>query len=345
MILNKVSSGVAMSDCFPTPKRIVSTLAGAAAIALSLWVNPTLAGDPFRTSNPRLIGQKTEAAFNAIFKDGNYREAAESLLPQAATNEPNEPLIYAMQASLTYTDWQANNKEKALLDQIQSDATKTRQFAEQLQASDPVRGNLYIAVSHGLEAATILEQEGTVRGAPKALSKLQQVYQSLEAAEKIAPQDPELNLIKGWMDLLIAVNLPFSDPTEAIARLEKAGPNYLAYRGIAVGYRDLKQYDKAFDYVNRALAASPNHPELHYLKAQILVKLNRREEAKADFQAALAKSPQLPKSLVAQIFFEQCRSQHRANDQKRGECVPKRNQIRDTVGKWGPVPNALPSLD
>jgi tetratricopeptide (TPR) repeat protein len=334
----------------PRSKWLVSTLAGAGAFAFGVFTLPSLAGDPFRSNSPRPIGEKTQQAFNAIFLEGNYREAAESLLQQAEAIEPNEPLVHAMQASIAYTDWQANKKDTALLQTVKSYAIKTGETAERLKTTDPVRGNIYTAVSHGLEAATILEEEGNVQGAAKALGKLQQVYGFLDAAEKEAPQDPELNLIKGWMDLLIAVNLPFSDPTQAIARLELARPSYLADRGIAVGYRDLKNYDQALKHVDRALEAAPNHPELHYLKAQILVRQaeknkqpDQRHAAKAAFQAALTKPERLPKGLVAQIFFEHCRNQRRIDNKERN-CDGKRDQIRDAASRWGPTASQLPQM-
>ncbi len=336
----------------PRSKRFVSALAGAGAFAFGVFVLPSLAGDPFRSNNPRSIGTITQQAFDAIFLEGNYREAAEGLLPQATAREPNEPLVYAMQASIAYTHWQGNKKDTALLAEVKSNATKTLEAAEKLKATDSMRGNLYTAVSHGLEAATILEEEGSVRGAAKALGKLQQVYGFLDAAEKEAPQDPELNLIKGWMDLLIAVNLPFSDPTQAIARLEKASPSYLAARGIAIGHRDLKNYDEALQHVDRALQAAPNNPELHYLKAQILVRqaeknkqTDQRNAAKASFQTALSKPERLPKALVAQIFFEYCRNQRRIDNKERN-CDGKRDQIRDDpASRWGPTASQLPGLD
>ena len=39
-----------------------------AAIALNLWTSPSLAGDPFLRREPHPIGDKTEAAFKAIFQ-------------------------------------------------------------------------------------------------------------------------------------------------------------------------------------------------------------------------------------------------------------------------------------
>lgn len=318
-------------------------LAGVSAIAFSLWAHPILAGDPFRANSPRPIGDATEAAFQALFKEGNYKEAAERYLPQATSQEPNEPLIYAMKASLAYTDWQGN-KDKEALNALKSYTSKTLETAERLIATDPLRGNLYAAVSHALEAAAIVGEDGTMKGAPKALSKLQEVYGKLDEAEKIDPNDPELNLLKGWMDLLIAVNLPFSNPEQAIERLKKASPAYLANRGMAVGYRDLKQYDKALQYVDIALQETPDNPELQYLKAQILVGQDRNQQAKEYFQKALEKSDRLPKDLVAQIVREHCRNQV-SIDSKERNCSAMRNQVKQSGGDWGPVVSQLPTLD
>lgn len=331
-----------MTNWFLLPKRISANLASA-AVMLSLWVNPILAIDPFRAVNPKPIGNDTEAAFNALFKEGNYKEAADRYLPQAESKEPNEPMVYAMRASLAYTDWQGN-KDNAALTSLKSYITKTLETAEKLKATDPLRGNLYKAVGYAMEAAVIVGEDGSVRGAPAALSKLQQVYGQLDAAEKIDPSDPEVNLLKGWMDLIIAVNLPFSDPQQAIDRLKKSAPLYLANRGMAVGYRDMKEYDNALQYVELALRDTPNNPELHYLKAQILVKKENYSQAKEYFKLALQKSAQLPKDLVAQIVREQCKNQEEI-DQKDRPCPALQKQVRDTAGKWGPTVSQLPKLD
>ena len=289
-------------------RRIVSAIAGTAAIALSLWGNPAIAGDPFRTTNPHAIGKNTEAAFKAIFERGDY-QGAKKYLSQA---EANEPLSYAMKASLAYMekDWNA----------LQTNATKTRETAEQLRKTDPLRGNLYVAVGEFMEGAYIVSREGTVRGTPQALNKLQRVFQSLNAAEKISPQDPELNLVKGFMDLMLAVNLPFANPADVVERLNKyAQPRYLAYRGIAIGYRDLNQQTKALEFVDQALKLTPNNPDLYYLKAQVLVKQGKNQESLGFFQKALDKNAQLPRQLRNQIAYERCRTEFRI-DQKARPC-------------------------
>ncbi len=278
-------------------------VAFAATLLLQLWVNPSLAGDPFRNRNPHKIGDRTEAAFKAIFQQGDYL-AAEKHLQQAISEEPNEPLAYAMKASLAYTneDWST----------LKTYSSKTRSTAEKLIATNPLRGNLYAAVGHFLEGALTLVREGTVKGAPQALSKLRQVYQHLDKAEAIDKNDPELNLLKGYMDLMLAVNLPFANPEDAIAKLEKnAAPEYLVNRGISLAYRDLKKYPQALDYANRALKSTAENPELYYLKTQILrLQANRQnnqqlmQEAIAFFDKALAKKSQLPDGMVKQIERE-----------------------------------------
>ena len=314
------------------------------AIALSICINSAVAGDPFRGSNPQAIGPKTETAFKTMFQQGNYK-TAKTQVQQALISEPNEPLAYALAASLSYIEQDLNS--------MNSYAQKTREVGEQLSKTNPLRGNIYTAAGHFLEGANVIAKSGTAKGAPQALNKLRVVFQYLDAAEKIAPNDPELNLIKGYMDLILATNLPFSNASEAIQRLEqKASPRYLAYRGMAVGYRDLKKYDPALEFANKALAETPQNPEILYLKAQILFdqakgkdgkEYNKTllEEARKNFDAALAKPEQLPRTLVAEIFFQQCRTRNRL-DSKSRDCDPMRDKIRDADGIWGPA--ALPPL-
>ena len=311
------------------------------AIALSICINSAVAGDPFRGSNAQAIGPNTETAFKTMFQQGNYKKA-KTQVQQALSSEPNEPLAYAMAASLSYIEQDFNS--------MNSYAQKTREVAEKLSKTNPLRGNIYTAAGHFLEGANVIAKEGTAKGAPQVLNKLRVVFQYLDAAEKIAPNDPELNLLKGYMDLMLATNLPFSNASEAIQRLEqKASPRYLAYRGIAVGYRDLKKYDSALEFANKALAETPQNPEILYLKAQILFSKSQGkdsnktllEEARKNYDAALAKPDQLPRSLVAEIFFQQCRTRNRL-DSKSRDCDPMRDKIRDADGIWGPA--ALPPL-
>ena len=271
------------------------------------WSNAgAWAKDPFRNRNARNIGQHTEKAFETIFLEGDYKTVSEEL-DKAAAAEPNEPLTYAMLASLAYTekDWET----------IKQYADKTLESALVLSEADPVRGNLYLGVGHFLDGAYVYETEGAL----PAINKLQQVFKYLDRAEDADPKDPELNLIKGYMDLLLAVNLPFSSPDQAIARFEaNAAPNYLVERGLAVAYRDLKDYDKALKYANQALETAPDNPEHYYLKGQILRKIGKEkksvkilQEAIDNFDRALAKSEQLP-----EFVLETLTSEHRSAREK-----------------------------
>lgn len=272
-------------------------------LMLGTWANPSLAEDPFRTKNPRNIGDNTSAAFTALFQQGNY-SAAEKILQEAISKESNEPLAYAMKASLAYA-----NKDWGTLDTY---SEKTLEIAQKLIPTDPLRGNLYAAVGHFLEGGLILVRQGTAQGAPQALGRLREVYMHLDKAEAVSKTDPELNLLKGYMDLLLAVNLPFANPQDAIQRLESnAAPRYLVDRGIALAYRDLKQYPQALDYVNRAIKATPENPELYYLKAQILRLQAEKDnnpqmlrEALQNFDKAFAKKSQLPTSTAQQLERE-----------------------------------------
>lgn len=287
------------------------------AIALSTTlltltsINPTEAADPFRTTNPHPIGDRTEAAFKAIFQDGNYK-AAQDYLKQAQISEPKEPLAYAMQASLAY------GLDKNLTN-FTLYGNKTLETAKELTNTDPLRGNLYAAVGYFLQGASVLARDGTVRGTPEALSKLRLVYEHLDKAQSVRANDPEINLMRGYMDLLLAVNLPFSNPEEAIARLEKfAAPQYLAARGLAIGYRDLEQYNDALAAVNRAINLTPNNPELFYLKAQILAESSKKlgdrsmlKDSVENFDKAISKKAQLPANLVKQMERERSKAANR----------------------------------
>lgn len=277
-----------------------------ATILFSFNHNTALAKDPFREQNAREIGEYTEKAFETIFLEGDYKSVVQEL-NQAETEEPEEPLAYAMLASLAYTekDWES----------IKQYADKTLNSAQMLSQTDLVRGNLYLGVGHFLDGAYVYEKEGAL----PAINKLQQVFKYLDRAEDADPNDPELNLIKGYMDLLLAVNLPFSSPDQAIARFEdNAAPKYLVERGLAVAYRDLKDYDRALEYANKALKTAPDNPEHYYLKGQILRQLGKQKqsvkilnEAIANFELALAKSDRLP-----EFVLETLKNEHRSAQEK-----------------------------
>lgn len=293
-------------------KQRVAALVGGCAIALSLFPTAALA-DPFRTSNPHAVGDRAEQAFILMFQEGDYMQAGDVL----RNAEDSEPITHALRASLAYLgeDW----------DILQQSSVRTRETGEALVATDPLRGYLYTAVGHFMEGAYIAQEQGLLAATPTLLRKLQLVFDNLNEAEQVDPNDPELNLVRGFMDLMLAVNLPFSDPAQAIARLqEKAGPSYMANRGIAIGYRDLNQFDDAITAVDAALAETPNNPDLLYLKAQILVRQDRGEESLAYFQQALQYRDRLVKQVGNRLAWEECRTRNRLanmpDDQSRTQC-------------------------
>ena len=280
-------------------KHLFITLGCTLVTSFTLFNYSVWAADPFRESKVRDIGDKTESAFKTIFLQGDYNEVREEL-EVAEVEEGTEPLVHALIASLAYTDrdWEG----------IKKYALKTLETAQVLSVEDPVRGNLYLAVGHFLDGAYIYEKEGAIG----AINKLQLVFKHLDRAEDSDPDDPELNLIKGYMDLLLAVNLPFSSPEQAIKRFQTyAAPDYLVNRGLAVAYRDLKDYDTALTFVDTALEIAPENPELYYLKGQILRKIGKNdqdipvlEDALEQFQQAVDKEEQLPQFVVEPLRRE-----------------------------------------
>ncbi|MGA1622751.1 MAG: Sll0314/Alr1548 family TPR repeat-containing protein, partial [Synechocystis sp.] len=201
--------------------------------AIALGMSPAWAGDPFRPNNPHAIGDETEAAFEAIFKEGDYR-GAETILVTAVQQEPNEPLAYAMKASFAYD---GND-----LEGMKDYAEKTREAAERLSAVDPLRSNLYLAVGHFLEGGYLLKKGSYLQ----AVGKTGMIFDYLDKATALNPDDPEVNLLRGYLDLFLSRYTPFNQSEQVIKRFEQfAAPDYLKYRALATTYRDLEQYDLA----------------------------------------------------------------------------------------------------
>ncbi|MCW6034953.1 tetratricopeptide repeat protein [Spirulina subsalsa FACHB-351] len=290
-------------------QRLSLTFSSAIALSLTLWGNPALAGDPFRTNNPRNISDTTEAAFEAYFKYGNYPEAARQI--EAAIAEgTNDPLALSLRAALAF--------QRDDLAAFKSYADQTLAAAQSLMSQDPLRGNLYTAIGHFLEGTHTFKTRGPIG----AVSKLQEVLRYLQAAERVDPNDPELNIIKGYMDLLLAVNVPFVSADKAIANLQRnAAPSYLVNRGIALAYRDLGEYDKAQTYIEKALSETPNNPEVIYLQAQILHEKGKQnnqvtvvQQSVQLFDSAIAQKDQLPAALIPQMERERRIAQEWLNE-------------------------------
>ncbi|MFM7602913.1 MAG: Sll0314/Alr1548 family TPR repeat-containing protein [Pseudanabaena sp.] len=270
------------------------------ALITAATVMPSFAADPFRSQNARAIGSETQKAFELMFKDGNYTAALKQL-DLAVRTEANEPLLFALRASTFYASEDYLGMRVA--------GQRVRVNAEALKGKDNLRAYIYIAASDLIEAGYIVKTEG-VSSAPKALPLVQSVFDNIQKAKDISPNDPELNLVKGYIDMLIASVLPLSDLETALESLKQyAAPDYLKWRGIALAYRDARKPELALDAVNKALVAAPNNPELHYLKGQVLWMQggNNIPTAKKQFELALSKSKQLNPSLLDEIRG-QCRN-------------------------------------
>ncbi|MEM8503655.1 MAG: Sll0314/Alr1548 family TPR repeat-containing protein [Cyanobacteria bacterium P01_D01_bin.1] len=296
-----------LMNSFPRLKRGCAALVGVSAVAtLSLFSSPALAGDPFRPGNEYGIGPDTEAAFEAFFKAGNYT-LAEAAIESALVSESDEPLVHSLAASMAYLDGDH--------DKMAEHAELTKSAAAALMDDSPLRGHLYSAVGIFLEGSHMMTTQGVARSTPAALGMLQQVFGHLDEAERIDKTDPELNLVQGFMDLMLAVNLPFSNPAETIERLATySSPDYLTYRGIALGYRDLNQIPEAMAAVEQALQAAPENPELFYLRAQLQRRQEQTTASLASFDKALDYAAQLPPGIARMIAKERCRTSGGASD-------------------------------
>jgi tetratricopeptide (TPR) repeat protein len=274
--------------------------------ASTIALSPASAKDPFTGRTTKPIGDKTEAVFNAMFKEGDYIKA-QGLIADAEKTEANEPLLHALKASLIFANSpKEDDTHKGDSGAFLKAAQETKRAAQELVKTDAARGNLYLAVGNFLESAHVVATRGIVQGTPDALGKLTSAFQNLGEAEKLDGNDPEFNLIKGTMDLLLAVNinLPLSDADAAIARVQKASPNYISDRVLAWGYRDMNKLDNALASVNRTISTIPQNPEAYYLRGQILVKQNKKPDSVKDFRKALEQPTKLTPALRGQFCHD-----------------------------------------
>ncbi|NJL98118.1 MAG: tetratricopeptide repeat protein [Synechococcaceae cyanobacterium SM2_3_2] len=264
--------------------------AGIACGLVTIMGWPAGAEDPFRTGEQaRPISAETALAFESFFCLGEYVNSREKLEAAQATS-PEEPLVTALLAALSY--------QESDLEAFANYSTQTRELGEALQETDPLRGSLYEGVGYGMEAANVIVREGVVLGLPRALPILNNLFESIRAAQAVDPEDPELNLLNGYMDLLL------TNRDKALEQFQLAGPPYMALRGTALTLRDMGQFEEALEAVDQALETSCDNPELYYLKAQILVGQEEDEAAVGFFDQALESADQLPPGLVEQIERE-----------------------------------------
>lgn len=290
----------------------------------STSIAPMVAAKPAKRNSNMIFPQgiqvkpgiNVEQAQIALFKDGDYIKARE-YLTTALKTDPNEPLTYAMNTLYPFSSGD--------YEQVKAYGNKTIEVAKRLSKTDPLRGNLYQGV--GLAILGAYEMKRDNGGALGALSKLQKVFEYMDRAKKIDPNSRELNLIQGYMNLLLAVNVPFSDTQQAIAQLRNAEPKYLAWRGIYIGYRDLKEYGRATVAIDKAISLAPNNPELTYYKAQILAIRGREKKNDNDlkqsiqlFETAYAKRDRLLIGTIAQILSERCQAKSALNRTSNDAC-------------------------
>ena len=280
-----------------TPK-LITRVAGAALLSLTLAL-PLHAKDPFRSTKARAIGNETSAAFTTLFRDGDYRSA----LPQidrAMKANSNEPLAHTMGALVAFFQQDMNTMRQR--------GTSIKQTAQALQRTDKLRSHIYLAVADLVEASYLFKTEG-ISGVPKILPLIQNVLNELRTANSIDPEDPELNLLRGLIDILISSVssslIPANDVETSLTRLRQfSAPDYLRWGGVAVAYRDARQPAPALEAIDKALAVAPQNPMLHYFKGQIHWIQGNIPEAKRFYQMTLSRAPQLPTQFIKDVQTE-----------------------------------------
>lgn len=252
-----------------------------------LCANSALAADPFRVGiKARPIGTSLQSAFEDFFRYGKYQSSSEKLTKAEAEN-PDEPLVYTLQAATAYQ----NNQKEAFLMTL----PKIRAASKVIATKDSARSHLYQGIAQGLEGYFLKD---SVADLPKTLTYASSMLLEIDKAHQLSPNDPEINLFVGFVNMVLSKN------DEALKNFQKAGPPYLALRGQALVYRDTNDYANAQIAVNKAIAIAPQNPELLYLKAQILVKQKNPTEAVKFFDQAIKLGNQLPEGTLKQIKKE-----------------------------------------
>ena len=288
-------------------KGLVRGTAAALVAVLSSLGNLAIAGDPFRSSDPHDIGDRTEAAFEALFVEGHYPEANKAIL-RAIEEEPGEPLAHALNGALAYVseDWE----------RLQTAAAATEKAAAALIDTPPLRVSSPAPARPPRRGGSPISEGGSgpFQGGPEAFSRLQQAKAALDKANDIDPDDPELNLLRGFLDLLVAGNLPFLNLDGAISQLQKAQPGHLRHYGLAMANRYLNQPELALAEIELAIAIAPENPHLVHFRGQVLAKLGQAtqdvsqlQRAEQDFVAVLAKHEQLPRPMIRHLEHNELR--------------------------------------
>jgi tetratricopeptide (TPR) repeat protein len=272
-----------------TPPRLRSTVQGLAVLPLAMLFCAQLAwaADPFRVGvKARPMGPSLQSAFEDFFRYGKYQSSTQKLTKAQAEN-PNEPLVYTLQAATAY-----QNQQK---DVFLTTLPKIRAASKLIAAKDSARSHLYLGVAQGLEGYFLKD---SVTDLPKTLTYASSMLLEIDKAHQLAPNDPEVNLFVGFINMVLGKH------DEALKNFSKAGPPYLALRGQALVYRDTNDYAKAQMAVDQAIAIAPQNPELLYLKAQILSRQKNPTEAIRFFDQAIKLGDQLPPETLKQINKE-----------------------------------------
>ncbi len=279
------------------------------AVTLVSTASPAWARDPFRTTKTRPIPTETATAFDTLFREGNFRGAIPQIERAIQAND-SEPLAHTMGALVAFFRQDMNAMRQA--------GQSVKQRAQALMSKDKLRGHLYLGIGDLVESAYLFKTEG-ISGVPRILPLVQNVLDEMKNAQKIDPTDPELNLLKGLIDIVISsvssAIIPSTDVEASLANLRQfSAPEYLKWGGIAVAYRDAKKTAQAMEAVDKALASAPNNPILSYFKGQIFWVKGNIPEARRHYLLTLSKSPQLPDQFVKDVLSECVRMTGKASD-------------------------------
>ena len=180
------------------------------------------------------------------------------------------------------------------------------------------------------------------RGNPKSLEYIRKAVKysnnatRLERMRILATSDGFAGDIESAIAMLKEIVIEFPDSKEAYETLSKIyinvtgdlekGIDYLKealkidpgdkilYNELAYAYKDMREYDKAIDALDKYIAIAPNEPNPYDSRGEIYAAAGKFDSAVASYRQALSKDPKFVSSLIAlSMIFTHLRDYERAD--------------------------------
>ena len=223
--------------------------------------------------------------------------------------------------------------------------------AERVTALDPGRGSAYaillgIAAAQGDgESANRLRREGLAHAPaharihsaylrllqPRWSGTWQEMYTYVEALREQFKDNPDLRFLNGYAESHLATQLweqgeeasAIHYVISAIAKHDTADRRALRARI----HHDTKDYDKALEQINLAIAMAPDEPEYYFIRSYVHFVQERPEDGISDMNMGVELDPYIPRNLLKRVAKLQQFANAQQNSGKREQRAETLRQI------------------